>query len=223
MEKILIVEDDEGIADFEKLELEHEGFNVTVAATGRQALEYFEKNPADIILLDVMIPELSGLEVLRRIRKNSNVPIILVTARGETYDKVEGLNAGADDYIAKPFEIEELLARMRAVMRRSSPVNMINAKLVNRNLELYPESMEVYLSGKKIDLSKTEYLMLKCFMNNVGNVISRSEFINKVWGMEHYIDENTVDVYVHSLRSKIDGEAREDYILTVRGAGYKMV
>lgn len=222
MEKILIVEDDLGISDFVKLELEHEGFETQVASTGRQALEKFESFSPDMILLDVMLPELSGLEVLRRIRKNSNVPVILVTARGETYDRVEGLNAGADDYLPKPFEIEELLARMRAVLRRFSPSEN-KTHLKNRNLEMELGSMKVSLNGENIILSKTEFLMLKLFMENPNVVMNRNQIIDEIWGKNHYIDENTVDVYIGYLRSKIDQVANQTYIKTVRGIGYMMI
>lgn len=223
MEKILIVEDDQGISDFVKLELEHEGFETSVAATGREALELFESFNPDLILLDVMLPELSGLEVLRRIRKTSSTPVIMVTARGETYDRVNGLDAGADDYIPKPFEIEELLARMRAVLRRSAAPQGGSSKLTNRELEMIPESMKVTLSGQVLTLSKTEFLMLKLFMEKQNQVISRDAFIDAIWGKGHFIDENTIDVYVGYLRSKIDNVSKEEYIKTVRGAGYMMV
>ncbi len=223
MEKILIVEDDQGISDFVKLELEHEGFETSVAATGREALELFESFNPDLILLDVMLPELSGLEVLRRIRKTSTTPVIMVTARGETYDRVNGLDAGADDYIPKPFEIEELLARMRAVLRRSVAPQGGSSKLTNRELEMIPESMKVTLSGQVLTLSKTEFLMLKLFMEKQNQVISRDAFIDAIWGKGHFIDENTIDVYVGYLRSKIDNVSKEEYIKTVRGAGYMMV
>ncbi len=223
MEKILIVEDDQGISDFVKLELEHEGFETSVAATGREALELFESFNPDLILLDVMLPELSGLEVLRRIRKTSSTPVIMVTARGETYDRVNGLDAGADDYIPKPFEIEELLARMRAVLRRSAAPQGGSSKLTNRELEMIPESMKVTLSGQVLTLSKTEFLMLKLFMEKQNQVISRDAFIDAIWGKGHFIDENTIDVYVGYLRSKIDNVSKEEYIKTVRGAGYMMI
>lgn len=223
MEKILIVEDDQGISDFVKLELEHEGFETSVAATGREALELFESFNPDLILLDVMLLELSGLEVLRRIRKTSSTPVIMVTARGETYDRVNGLDAGADDYIPKPFEIEELLARMRAVLRRSAAPQGGSSKLTNRELEMIPESMKVTLSGQVLTLSKTEFLMLKLFMEKQNQVISRDAFIDAIWGKGHFIDENTIDVYVGYLRSKIDNVSKEEYIKTVRGAGYMMI
>ena len=201
MGKVLIIEDDEGIADFLRLELEHEGYSVLYAADGRSALELFEHDTPDIILLDIMLPQLNGLEVLRRIRKKSCVPIIMLTARGETFDKVSGLDSGADDYLAKPFEIEELLARMRAVMRRNEvPENTI---LKLRAVELDPSSMVVTVHRERVTLSKTEYLLLKTLMEHKNIVLSRDRIISAVWGTDHYIDENSVDVYVRYLRSKI--------------------
>jgi two-component system response regulator ArlR len=223
MEKILIIEDDAGISDFVNSELIHEGYSTCTAFNGREALEVFEKEKPDLILLDVMLPELSGLEVLRRIRKTSNVPVIIVTARGETYDKVNGLNAGADDYIPKPFEIEELLARMSAVLRRAVPQNSKQVVLKNGQLELNTDSMKVVLQNQELNLSKTEYLMLKLFLENQEKVMSRSQIIDAIWGEGHYIDENTVDVYVGYLRSKIDQNAGTEYIKTMRGAGYMML
>ena len=223
MEKILIVEDDAGISDFVKLELDHEGFETCVAATGREALEKFELFEPDLILLDVMLPELSGLEVLRRIRKSSNVPVIMVTARGETYDRVNGLDAGADDYLPKPFEIEELLARMRAVLRRVKASAGSPSVLKNRDLVMSIESMKVTLKDEELTLSKTEFMMLKLFLEKMNQVLTRDQIIDEVWGEGHFIDENTIDVYVGYLRSKIDQVAKEDYIKTVRGMGYKMI
>lgn len=217
--RVLIVEDDSGIADFLQLELEHEGFEVLHAEDGRKALELFESGSPDIILLDIMLPKLNGLEVLHRIRKTSRVPVIMLTARGDTLDKVSGLDSGADDYLAKPFEIEELLARMRAVMRRNE-ANDEPLKL--RGIELNRNSMEVKINKERIALSKTEYLLLKTFIENKNVVLSRDKIINAVWGENHYIDENSVDVYVRYLRSKIDDKAGEEYISTVRGAGYVM-
>lgn len=217
--RVLIVEDDSGIADFLQLELEHEGFEVLHAEDGRKALELFESGAPDIILLDIMLPKLNGLEVLRRIRKTSRVPVIMLTARGDTLDKVSGLDSGADDYLAKPFEIEELLARMRAVMRRNE-ANDEPLKL--RGIELNRNSMEVKINKERIALSKTEYLLLKTFIENKNVVLSRDKIISAVWGENHYIDENSVDVYVRYLRSKIDDKTGEEYISTVRGAGYVM-
>ncbi len=223
MEKVLIVEDDAGISDFVNTELKHEGYATCTAFDGRQALELFEKEIPDLILLDIMIPQLSGLEVLRRIRKTSSVPVIILTARGETYDKVNGLNAGADDYIAKPFEIEELLARMGAVLRRSVHWEAKSLQLKNGQLTLVPDSMKVTLCENELSLSKTEYLMLKLFMENQEKVLSRQKILDSIWGTGHFIDENTVDVYVGYLRSKVDQQAGTEYIKTMRGAGYMMV
>ncbi len=222
MEKILIVEDDNGISDFVNAELTHEGYTTCTAFNGREALEKFESEKPDLLLLDVMLPELSGLEVLRRIRKESNVPVIVVTARGETYDRVNGLNAGADDYIPKPFEIEELLARMGAVLRRTT-TNKQSSILKNGQLTLSPDSMKVTAGETDLNLSKTEYMMLKLFMENPDKVMSRSQIIDAIWGEGHFIDENTVDVYVGYLRSKIDQPLGHEYIKTMRGAGYMMV
>lgn len=224
-ETVLIVEDDAGIADFVLLELQHEGFEVHHASDGRKALEMFESCRPDIVILDIMLPELSGLEVLRRIRRTSVVPVILVTARNETCDKVNGLDAGADDYISKPFEIEELLARMRAVMRRSAQARTDasaaqNSSIIYKALELNPGSMSVFLQGKEISLSRTEYLLLKTLLEHRNTVLSRDTIISLVWGRNHYIDENSVDVYVRYLRAKIDDAVGEPYITTVRGSGY---
>lgn len=220
--KVLVVEDDKGISDFVIPELEHEGFTVCLAETGRQALEKFEQEKPDLILLDIMLPELSGLEVLRRIRLNSNVPIILETARGETIDKITGLNSGADDYIAKPFEIEELLARINALLRRINSMKPAEEKLSVRNLTLNVGRMSCSVADSEIILSKTEFLMLKCFIENQGKVLSRLNIIDAIWGKGHFIDENTVDVYVGYLRAKIAEHTKEEYIKTVRGAGYIM-
>lgn len=221
--KVLVVEDDKGIYDFIIPELEHEGFSVILAETGRQALEKFDAENPDLILLDIMLPELSGLEVLRRIRAKSNVPVILETARGETIDKITGLNAGADDYIPKPFEIEELLARINALMRRVNSMKPSADKLSVRNLSLNVGRMSCSVGDTEIILSKTEFLMLKFFIENQGTVLSRSAIIDSIWGKGHYIDENTVDVYVGYIRSKLAEHTKDEFIKTVRGAGYMMV
>ena len=223
VEKVLIVEDDPGISDFIDLELKHEGFETKVSNNGRKALDDFEKFNPSLILLDIMLPEISGLEVLRRIRKTSDVPVIMVTARGDTYDRVNGLDAGADDYIPKPFEIEELLARMRAVLRRTAKEPGTNSIIKIRDLEMIPQEMSVKLNGEPLNLSKTEFFMLKKFMENPDTVFSRDELIEAIWGVGHYIDINTVDVYIGYLRSKIDNTIKQEYIKTVRGVGYKML
>ena len=238
--KILIVEDDKGISDFVIPELEHEGYTTCLAVTGREALEKFESEKPDLILLDIMLPELNGLEVLRRIRAESTVPVILETARGETIDKINGLNLGADDYIPKPFEIEELLARINALFRRvnyakekESPVSIKNLILnidrmsfsIKNDKVAEKESLDGEGAGSnmvEVQLSKTEFLFLKLLIENQGKVFSRQQIIDEIWGVGHYIDENTVDVYVGYLRSKISEYTKDEYIRTVRGAGYMM-
>lgn len=222
-EKVLIVEDDNGISDFINLELKHEGFETTIAETGLQALELFDSFKPDLVLLDVMLPELSGLEVLQKIRKKSKVPVIMVTARGDTYDRIKGLDLGADDYIPKPFEIEELLARMRAVLRRISKPAESNSTIKFRDLEININDMSASLKGESLYLSKTEFFMLKKFMENPETVFSRDDLVDAIWGKGHFIDLNTIDVYIGYLRSKIDNKIKEEYIKTIRGVGYKMI
>ncbi|SFI80616.1 two-component system, OmpR family, response regulator ArlR [Treponema bryantii] len=231
--KILIVEDDAGISDFVIPELEHEGYTTCLAVTGREALEKFENEKPDLVLLDIMLPELNGLEVLRRIRATSMVPVILETARGETIDKINGLNLGADDYIPKPFEIEELLARINALFRRVNFGKSQETASSIKNLTLNLDRMSFSIKNDKkqdegdedkveVQLSKTEFLFLKLLIENQGKVFSRQQIIDEIWGVGHYIDENTVDVYVGYLRSKISEYTKDEYIRTVRGAGYMM-
>ena len=231
MAKILVVEDDVGISDFITLELQHEGFDVIVAESGRKGLSMAESENPDLILLDIMLPEMNGLEVLRRLRKSSGInaaiPVIIETARGDSIDRINGLNAGADDYISKPFEIEELLARINALLRRVNYYKEMQnagetAQFVCGGLELNSQSMSVKVCGTEIRLSKTEFFMLKHFMENIGTVLSRSDLIDAIWGKNYYIDENTIDVYVGYLRSKIASVTDDEYIKTVRGCGYVM-
>ena len=229
--KILIVEDDKGISDFIIPELEHEGYTTCLAETGRKALELFESEKPDLVLLDIMLPELNGLEVLRRLRAVSTVPVILETARGETIDKINGLNLGADDYIAKPFEIEELLARINALFRRISFAKPKDSELSYKELVLNVDRMSFSMKtgaegpdtsaqNSEVTLSKTEFMLLKLLIENQGKVLSRSAIIDEIWGKDHFIDENTIDVYVGYLRSKISDFTKDEYIKTVRGTGY---
>ena len=223
--KIELVEDDLSTIEFLKPELEHEGFEVCLAQTGREALEVFEKESPSLILLDIMLPELNGLEVLRQIRKKSDLPVILVTARNETLDKVKGLNAGADDYISKPFEIEELLARVNAVLRRVEKINSAvkqETEIVNGEITLIPKAMAMNIKGNQIQLSKTEYLMLKLFMENPGELFSRDKIIDEVWGENHIIEPNAVDVYINYLRNKIKSVSEKEYFKNKRGVGFLM-
>ena len=238
MPKILLVEDDKELSKIMQLELKHEGFEVYPVYDGRQALDEIaakqQTEPYDLMLLDVMLPKVSGLEVLRKLRAQAqvanqkSVPIILVTARGETIDKVDGLNSGADDYITKPFKIEELLARINAVLRRTQAVVAKPAELKNGTIVMTIDEMKVIKSDKKegtatttveqIELSKNEFFLLKLFLENQEKILSRDQIIQLVWGEDYYIEENSVDVYVRHLRKKFG----EDIIKTVRGMGYIM-
>ena len=233
MEKILLVEDEHGIASFVRLELLHEGYQVQLAEDGRQGLELFQEGQWDLILLDIMLPGINGLEVLRRIRKLSSVPVILLTARGDTLDKVSGLDAGADDYLSKPFAIEELLARIRSLLRRknawesktvpaTTTATQDESLLFFRNITLNPKSREVSLDGQLLSLTKTEYQLLFCLMSHKNEALSREKIMDMVWGQEHYIDPNSVDVYVRYLRNKLDVAGKESCITTLRGIGYIM-
>ena len=234
MPKILIVEDNEGIVSFLKTELEMEDFSVCAADDGRAALDSFAREKPDLVLFDIMLPELSGFEVLRRIRKtNEDTPVLLLTARDGTDDKVAGLNLGSDDYITKPFKIEELLARINVALRRAEKLkNAQNAAkitdtqfsgtLQNGELLLNQTSIEFFVGDAKIELSKIEYLLLKCFMENVGCVLERDTLINKVWGENHAANPNNLDIFVSYLRKKIREHSDFDYITTVRGVGFKM-
>ena len=221
-EKILVVEDDRGISDFVISELNHEGFNTILAETGRQALDMFYDEEPALVLLDIMIPELNGLEVLRKIRETSTIPVIVETARSETIDKINGLNSGADDYISKPYEIEELLARIKALLRRVTFERRSDI-YCHKNLTLNPGKMSLSIDYDEVVLSKTEFLILKYFFTHKEKAVTRGQVIDNIWGSEHYIDENTIDVYVGYIRGKIAKFTNEEYIKTVRGVGYMLV
>ena len=220
MNHILIVEDNEGIVSFLQSELELEGYTTSVAANGREGIEKFNSESPDLVLLDIMLPELSGNEVLRRIRKISKTPVIFLTAKDGTDDKVIGLNSGADDYITKPFKIEELLARIGAVLRRTETSG--SQIISNGEICLNSGNMEVSVSGNKIELSKTEYQLLYLFMKNPDVVLSRDRILDEVWGRNHAVNPNNLDIYISYLRTKIAEHTKEEYIQTVRGVGFKM-
>jgi|SRR5690554_41226 len=217
--RILIIEDEVKFARFVELELTYEGYSVTKAYDGRIGLELAEKEQFDLILLDVMLPGLNGLEVLRRIRRFSEVPIIMLTARDSVMDKVSGLDLGADDYITKPFAIEELLARIRAALRKQSrgpDGNVLTAGL----LRLDPARRQVTYDGTPIDLTKREFDVLQYLLENKGIVVSRDALLENVWGFDFDGQTNAVDVYIRFLRSKIDEVFDIHLISTVRGVGY---
>lgn len=219
--KILIVEDEKNIARFIELELKHEQFSVSVTHDGREGLTKALEEQYDCILLDVMLPSLNGIEVCRRIRAQSNVPIILITARDAVMDRVAGLDAGADDYVVKPFAIEELLARIRSIFRRveSTETEKIEDKIKVREIVINPSSYEVYFEGEKLELTKTEYDLLKLLCENKNRVCERERILQTVWGYDSEVETNVVDVYIRHLRSKLKTD-KEPYIETVRGVGY---
>lgn len=217
-QKILIVEDEKSIARFLELELQHEQFETAQAHDGRNGLDMALSQSFDCILLDVMLPELNGIEVCRRIRKVSDVPILLLTARDAVMDRVAGLDAGADDYIVKPFAIEELLARIRSILRRVKPIEQKDIFKI-RNLEMDVNAYEVVFEGKKLDLTRTEYDLLKLLIENNNHVCTRESILERVWGFESEVETNVVDVYIRHLRSKLQTDDKP-YIETVRGVGY---
>jgi DNA-binding response OmpR family regulator len=216
------VEDESKIARFLELELKHEGYEVEIAYDGRSGLEKAQKGDIDLIILDLMLPLMSGIEVCRRIRKFSDIPIIMLTAKDDISDKVTGLDSGADDYVTKPFAIEELLARIRVALKRkanaekdSSDGNITAGKLV-----LHKMQHKVTFDGEEIKLSKKEYDLLLYLMENRGIVLDREKLIENVWGYDFIGDTNVTDVYIRYLRSKIDQRFGINYIKTIRGVGY---
>jgi len=220
--KILLVEDDKHIARFVELELQHEGYDVTVAFDGRDGLALTTNEQYDVLLLDVMLPSINGIEICRRVRSQSQVPIILLTARDAVMDRVAGLDAGADDYIVKPFAIEELLARIRTILRRAEPPEKrVGQTLQFRDIEMDIDAYEVLVQGIRLDLTKTEYDLLKLLMEHKNRVCTRELILTSVWGYDADIETNVVDVYIRHLRTKLPGDSNA-YIETVRGVGYVM-
>ncbi len=226
MSRILIIEDEENLANFVELELKHEGYETYACESGRTGLEVALSEEWDAILLDLMLPDLNGLEVCRRVRQVKNTPIIMMTARDSVIDRVSGLDHGADDYVIKPFAIEELLARLRAVLRRvdlESEYNSSKQTTVSyRDLVIEKENRVVRRGDEIIELTKREYELLLTLMENVNVVLARDVLLKEVWGYESQIETNVVDVYIRYLRNKIDRPGEDSYIQTVRGTGYVM-
>lgn len=221
--KILIIEDEKKIARFIQLELEHEGYDVSTAYDGRDGLELQGKYQPDLIILDLMLPGLNGVEVCRRIRQSSNVPIIMLTAKDSTMDKVMGLDMGADDYMTKPFEIEELLARIRRRLKSApsgSSESSSSDSIQIGSIRIQKEAYQAYHETTPIELTKKEFQLLLYLMENVDHVLSREQILNKVWGYDFIGDTNIVDVYIRYLRSKIDNQYQMKFIHTVWGIGY---
>jgi len=221
MDKILIVEDEKKISRFIELQLKHEGYEIDMAFDGEEALEKIKNQNYDLILLDIMIPRVNGIEVCRRVRKDSTTPIIMVTAKDEMTDKVIGLDLGANDYITKPFEIEELLARIRVQLRNENnntkkEENILKVEDLIVNLDSYI----VERKGKEIDLSKKEFELLEYLLINKGIVLTRDKILNNVWGYNYFGNDNILDVHMKHLRDKMDKPFEKKLIKTVRGVGF---
>lgn len=220
MKRILLIEDEEKLAKFIVLELKYEGFSVTVSNDGREGLEAALQSNWDLILLDLMLPGLSGIEVCRRVRSTKDTPIIMLTARDSVMDRVSGLDSGADDYIPKPFATEELLARIRVIFRRAERNKQQQSTLTFRDLEVDTMARTVKRGEDEIELTKKEYDLLIIFLQNIGLVLTREMLLEKVWGYNVEVETNVVDVYVSYLRNKLHTSDSEQFIETVRGIGY---
>ena len=218
--RILLIEDEEKIARFTELELVHEGYEVGKAYDGRQGLEEALSGKYDLVLLDVMLPALNGLEVLRRLRKESSVPVIMLTARDAVMDKVSGLDAGADDYITKPFAIEELLARVRVALKKHTDQVQQTHRLTVCGVTMDTDRHEVTCGREPIELTNREYELVHVLMENKNIVMDREKLMNRVCGYDYIGETNIIDVYVRHIRSKIDDVYGIRFIQTVRGVGY---
>lgn len=221
--RILTVEDDERIRTAVKLALEDEGWQVTEASSGEDALGTFTREPADVVLIDIMLPGIDGFEVCRSIRRISDVPIIMVTARADTHDVVAGLEAGADDYLTKPFAPKELSARIRALLRRARTIDLAPTHLRFGDLEIIPDEGIVLRDNAEVHLTKTEFRMLVELASAPGRVFSREVLLERVWGYGYFGDGRLVDVHVRRLRMKVEVDpANPRHVMTVRGLGYKL-
>ena len=221
--RILTVEDDERIRASVKLALEGEGWTVEESENGEKAMEAFARTPADVVLVDIMLPGIDGFEVCRAVRKLSDVPIIMVTARDDTHDIVAGLEAGADDYLTKPFAPKELAARIRALLRRAKAHEPALSHLRFGDLEIHQDEGVVTVAGTEVHLTRTEFKLLCELANNAGRVFSREVLLERVWGYGYFGDGRLVDVHVRRLRTKVEQDpANPVHVVTVRGLGYKL-
>jgi len=221
--RILTVEDDERIRTAVKMALEDEGWVVEEAETGEAALEAFARHPSDVVLIDIMLPGVDGFEVCRSLRRTSDVPIVMVTARADTHDVVAGLEAGADDYLTKPFAPKELSARIRALMRRARKPESGTTTMRFGDLEIIPDAGVVRRAGTELHLTKTEFRLLCELASSPGRVFSREVLLERVWGYGYFGDGRLVDVHVRRLRTKIESDpANPRHVATVRGLGYKL-
>jgi DNA-binding response OmpR family regulator len=219
--RILTVEDDARIQKALRLALEDEGYEVAGADTAEQALDEFHARPADVVLVDLMLPGMNGFDLCRELRKTSDVPIVILTARSDTYDVVAGLEAGADDYVTKPFVVKELAARLRSLLRRVRTSTGEPDRLVFGDIEIVPESGVVRRSGETVALTRTEFRLLCELALNAGYLLSREQLLERVWGYDYAGETRTVDVHVHWLRSQVEADpGTPRFIHTVRGVGY---
>ena len=221
-EKILVVDDDKNICELLRLYLVKEGYSVTMAHDGQEALTAFDKLHPDLVLLDVMMPVMDGWEACRKIRAKDNTPIIMLTAKGETYDKVLGLELGADDYIVKPFDAKEVTARIKAVLRRTAAKEDTNKGVYDfDNLHLDMNRYELKVKGKVVEAPPKELELLACLAGHPNRVYTRDQLLDEVWGFEYYGDSRTIDVHVKRLREKLEGASEQWNLKTVWGVGYK--
>ncbi|MBW8827468.1 MAG: response regulator transcription factor [Acidobacteria bacterium] len=221
--RILTVEDDERIRTAVRMALEDEGWTVIEAESGEEAVDAFAGQPADVVLIDLMLPGMDGFELCRSLRRTSDVPIVMVTARTDTHDVVAGLEAGADDYVTKPFQPKELSARIRALLRRARPAESGRAHVRFGELEVVPDEGVVRRNGTEIHLTKTEFRLLCELASAPGRVFSREQLLERVWGYDYFGDGRLVDVHVRRLRTKIETDAANPrHVVTVRGLGYKI-
>jgi two-component system response regulator RegX3 len=226
MTKILIIEDEISFSEALSFLLQKEGFETVIAETGKQGLDFFKSQPFDLILLDLMIPEISGIDVCRAIRSNSQVPIIMLTAKDSEIDKVVGLELGADDYVTKPYSSRELVARIKAVLRRGAIEELIGTESAGvhevAGIRMDVERHQVSVNGVNISLPLKEFELLEFLLRNAGRVLTRGQLIDRVWGGDYYGDTKTLDVHIKRLRSKIEADpANPVLIQTIRGLGYK--
>ena len=219
--KVLIVEDDSNIAELLHLYLEKEGFETAVAGDGLKGLEQFAAFQPDLVLLDIMLPGMDGWAVCRKIRETAQTPIIMLTAKGETTDKVTGLEMGADDYIVKPFEMKEVLARIHAVMRRFGAEGLAEKKLSFDKLVINLDSYELIVDGKRVDTPPKELELLFHLASSPNRVFTRNQLLDEVWGFDYFGDSRTVDVHIKRLREKLEGVSEKWCLKTVWGVGYK--
>ncbi len=220
-QRVLVVDDDRNICEIIRLYLEKEGFEVIIANDGQEAIDAFREKTPSVVLLDVMMPKMDGFQVCREIRRVSSIPIMMLTAKGETFDKVLGLELGADDYMVKPFDNKELVARIKAILRRYDPKDSTDREIIYPNIVINLTNYELKISGESVDIPPKELELLYFLATNPNKVFTREQLLETVWGFDYFGDSRTVDVHVKRLREKIDGASDTWSLKTVWGVGYK--